>query len=47
MALFIANRIIDGKFTYAGIFKFTIYQRYRSDVDAILTAEGRIDLIER
>ena len=47
MAPFIAMRIIDGRFTYHDIFKFKIYQRFKDEVDEILTAEGREDLIER
>ena len=46
MAMFIALRIMDGTFKYKKIFGFEIYQRYKEDTDAILTAEGRQDLIE-
>ena len=46
MAMFIAQKIIDGRFKYHDIFKFKIYQRYKEEVDAILIAEDRKDLIE-
>jgi hypothetical protein len=45
MALYIALKIIDETFTYNGIFKFRLYQRYREEVEAILEAEGKADLI--
>ena len=46
MAMFIAQRIMDGTFKYKQIFGFRIYQRYKPDTDAILIAEGREDLIQ-
>ncbi len=45
MAMFIAQKIIDGRFKYKKIFRFKIYQRYREEVEAILEAEGKADLI--
>lgn len=45
MAMFIAQKIIDGTFSYKQIFSFALYKRYQTEVDAILTAEGRTDLI--
>ena len=48
MAMFIAARLIEGRvkgFTYQNIFRFRMYQQYKEDVDAILIAEGREDLI--
>lgn len=45
MALYIALKIIDETFTYNGIFRFKIYQRYREEVEAILEAEGKANLI--
>lgn len=44
MAMYIAIKIIDGTFDYS-ILDFKIYQRYQKDVDSILVAEGRADLI--
>lgn len=36
---------MEGKFDYATIFSFKMYQPYQDEVDAILTTEGRKDLI--
>lgn len=46
MSMFIAQKIIDGRFKYSKIFRFKIYQGYKEEVNAILIAEGREDLIE-
>lgn len=46
MALYIANKIMEGTQDYAYIFSIQIYKRYQSDVDAILISEGRQDLIK-
>lgn len=45
MAMFIAARIMDNTFAYKQIFAFRMYQRFQNDVDGILIAEGREDLI--
>lgn len=45
MAPYLALKIVEGKFDYATIFSFKMYQPYQNDVDSILTAEGRKDLI--
>lgn len=47
MALFMAKKIIDGTMDYAAIFNFSLYKRYQDDVDTILIAEGREDLIAK
>ena len=47
MAMYIAQRILDGKISYEHVFSISIYKRYQDDVDAILIAEGRGDLIKR
>lgn len=47
MAMYIAQKIMDGKQDYVAVFSTTLYQRYQNDVDAILIAEGRQDLIVR
>lgn len=40
MAAYIAMRVEMGKMNYKKIFSFTMYQRFQSDVDAILSADG-------
>lgn len=45
MAMYMAAKIMEGRFQYS-ILKFKMYQRYQADVDAILIAEGREDLIK-
>ncbi len=40
-------KIMEGKQDYAKIFSFQLYKKYQDDVDAILIAEGREDLIKR
>ena len=42
-----ARKIMDGTQTYTKVFSISIYKRYQDDVDAILIAEGREDLIVR
>lgn len=46
MAMYMAMKIMEGR-DYAKLFSFTPYQKYQDDVDAILIAEGREDLIKR
>lgn len=46
MAMFIAMRLMDGKFKYKVIFGYKLYKKYQEETDAILIAEGREDLIE-
>lgn len=45
MAMYIATKILEGKQDYAYVFSISLYVRYQADVDAILIAEGRQDLI--
>ena len=40
MEAYIAMRVEMGKMNYNKIFSFTMYQRFQSDVDAILAADG-------
>lgn len=47
MALFIAQMIIRGTFDYATFFSYPLWRHHQDDVDAILEAEGRGDLIVR
>lgn len=47
MALFIAKRLIVGQYDYATIMKLDLFAQYKHDVDTILIAEGREDLIAR
>lgn len=47
MAMYMAIKIMEGKQDYATVFSFPLYQKYQDDVDAILIAEGREDLIVR
>lgn len=44
MALFMAKNMMDGKLSYE-ILRPSLYRRYKNDVDVILVAEGRADLI--
>lgn len=45
MAMYMAEKILQGKQNYKNIFSISIYKKYQADVDAILIAEGREDLI--
>ena len=45
MALYMALKIKDGRMKYS-ILKCKLYTQYKEDVDMILKAEGREDLIE-
>ena len=47
MALYIALKIEDGVQDYAKVFSCKLYQRYQDDVDAILIADGKQNLIVR
>lgn len=47
MAAYFAVAIIEGRMNYEAIFAIPVYQRYQDEVDAILVAEGREDLIKR
>jgi hypothetical protein len=47
MAAYFAEKIMDGSVSYEKIFACRIYKKYQDDVDAILTAEGKTDLIKR
>ena len=47
MAPYFANAIIEGRMQYEAVFAITLYKRYQDDVDAILTAEGKEDLIKK
>lgn len=47
MAMYMAQKILDGKQSYEKTFGIEMYKRYQDDVDAILIAEGREDLIKR
>lgn len=47
MAMYIASKIMGGSQDYVYVFSIVMYQRYQDDVDAILVAEGRQDLINR
>lgn len=42
-----AIKIMEGRQDYATVFSFPLYQKCQDDVDAILIAEGREDLIVR
>lgn len=46
MALFIAQKIIAKRFKYEKIFKFKNLQMYKEEVNMILIAEGKEDLIK-
>ena len=45
MAQFIAAKIIGGSQDYAQTFAKPFFHKYQEDVDTILIAEGREDLI--
>lgn len=45
MAMYIAQKILLGRQDYAKVFATFLYRGYQADVDAILIAEGREDLI--
>lgn len=45
MALFIADRIIKGQYDYATVMRLPLFAQYKKEVDEILIAEGREDLI--
>lgn len=45
MAMFISRKIMEGSQDYSYVFSISVYKRYQADVDAILIAEGRQDLI--
>ena len=47
MAMYMAQKILEGKQSYERTFSISLYKRYQDDVDAILIAEGRADLITR
>ena len=47
MAMYIAIKIMEGKVDYKAVFDFPLYQKYQDEVDAILIAEGKQDLIKR
>lgn len=47
MAMYMAEKILQGKQDYTKIFSVSLYKKYQDDVDAILIAEGREDLIKR
>ena len=47
MAMYIAQKIMDGQQDYAMVFNTSLYKRYQDDVDAILIAKGREALIDR
>ncbi len=45
MAVFIAEKIINGVQKYTDVFKIELYQRYQKDVDAILKERGYEELV--
>lgn len=47
MAMYMAAKIMDGQQSYAKVFSIKMYQRYQDDVDAILIAEGKEELIAK
>ena len=47
MAMYMAEKILQGKQSYEKVFSISLYKKYQDDVDAILIAEGREDLIKR
>ncbi|QUH18925.1 hypothetical protein [Alkaliphilus sp. B6464] len=47
MAAYIAKKIMLGRQDYTKVFSISIYKRYQDEADAILVAEGRVDLIVR
>lgn len=47
MAMYMAQKILEGKQDYVSVFSVNPYKKYQDDVDAILIAEGRQELIVR
>ena len=47
MAAYFAIQIEDGKLSYQKVFSIKMWQRYQDDVDAILIADGKQDMIVR
>ncbi len=47
MALFIADRILAGQYDYATVMQLALFARYQRQVDELLIAEGRADLIAK
>lgn len=47
MAMYIAQKIMEGRQDYEHVFSISVYKRYQDDVDAILIAEGKQDLITK
>lgn len=47
MAMYIALKIMEGSQDYEYVFSIQLYKRYQDDVDAILIAEGKQNLIKR
>lgn len=47
MAMYIALKILGGSQKYEYVFGLNLYKDYQDDVDAILIAEGREELIKR
>lgn len=45
MAMYIAQKIMDGSQKYDYVFSISLYKRYQEDVNAILIGEGKQDLI--
>lgn len=45
--MYMAEKILKGQQDYTKIFSFYLYRQYQDDVDSILIAEGREDLIKR
>ena len=45
MAGYLATKIMNGTATYTQVFSVSIYKPYQQDVNAILTAEGKGDLV--
>lgn len=45
MAMFMASKIMLGQQSYQKIFSIRMYKHFQEDVNAILIAEGKDDLI--
>jgi hypothetical protein len=45
MAAYLARGIMEGRLNYSAVFSISLYTKYKADVDAILVAEGRQELI--
>lgn len=45
MAMYIAEKIMSGQQSYVKVFSIGLYRKYQSDVNAILIAEGKQNLI--